>query len=452
MSKLGHRLEYIHWTTKRTISPALAKKADETRAELLHALNERGVQFAFNRTKPHLGALSPGCLTCGYGTWSCLYITGACTADCFFCPQDPAGTIERSPVAENIPFKNADAYIEYLDRFGFKGVSFSGGEPLLRLDRVLTFLTKIRQRFGDAMYIWLYTNGDLVTEENLKQLAEAGLDEIRFDIFVSDYNLDAVKLAQKFIKTVSVEIPSVPEDHKTLKKCLRAMEKTGIDHLNIHQLVATEHNYKNLTDHDYTILPPLAFRHCPISESETTSLRLLEHAITQDITLPINFCSHVYKARFQQLSRRKRAAPFVQESFERVTDAGYIRRLSIQDTLDTIQKIHKDCQKYAPEGSLWSLSENGTEIAIDFSLVEKLDLTERQLTLRYYEADIVYRASDKTRKEIKLTDEKSLFIKRWMVDAQEGLDLNAVMAFNDTFAKETSWERLETGFPNLVVD
>lgn len=442
MSKIDHLLEYIHWITKLNVSPELAKEVDKTRLDLLNSLDNKGIQFAFNGTKPHIGALSPGCLTCGQGTWSCLYITGACTANCFFCPQDPQGTIDRSPVAESIPFDDADAYVEYLDKFAFKGVGFSGGEPLLRLDRVLTFLTKIKQRFGDSMYIWLYTNGDLVNEEILRKLAAAGLNEIRFDIFVSDYDLKAVKMAREFIKTVTVEIPSLPEDHEKLKERLPEMEKIGVNHLNIHQLVATEHNYKNMLAHEYTIFPPLAFRHCPIRGSEEASLRLLEYAADQGLSLPINFCTHVYKARFQRLSRRNRAAPLVLKSAESVTNAGYIRRLSIQDTPEVIQKILSDCQKHAPDGNLWALSEDKTNLIFDPSLIEKLDLGRQQLTLQYYEADIVYRRANNAQKEVKLTAEKSVFIKRWMVSEQKGLNATDIL-------KHSSWERLDTGFPNL---
>ena len=82
----------------------------------------------------------------------------------------------------------------YLERFCFTGASISGGEPLLTLGRSLSFIRAIKNRFGSAMHVWLYTNGTLATVDILTQLRDAGLDEIRFDIGATDYNLGMIRM------------------------------------------------------------------------------------------------------------------------------------------------------------------------------------------------------------------------------------------------------------------
>lgn len=80
--------------------------------------------------------------------------------------------------------------------FNIKGVGFSGGEPLLVGDRLLAHISAIRQELGESIYLWMYTNGDMVNREVLQKLRAAGLDEIRFDLSARSYNLDPVILAK----------------------------------------------------------------------------------------------------------------------------------------------------------------------------------------------------------------------------------------------------------------
>lgn len=71
------------------------------------------------------------------------------------------------------------------------------------------------KKFRDAqVYQHLYTNGTLATEETLKALGEAGLDEIRFNLGASncsDKVIENIKIAKKYIKNVGIETPMTPE-------------------------------------------------------------------------------------------------------------------------------------------------------------------------------------------------------------------------------------------------
>ena len=56
----------------------------------------------------------------------------------------------------------------------------------------------------------MYTNGTLATEENLRALGEAGLDELRFNLGAtncSDRVIANMALAKRYIPQVGIETP-----------------------------------------------------------------------------------------------------------------------------------------------------------------------------------------------------------------------------------------------------
>lgn len=230
------------------------KVANKKRDALFKTISDK-VNHSFMQNKIHIGNLSPGCLICGQGYWSCMFINGLCTANCFFCPQDRKIKKERSPMTESeVIFDSPSDYADFLMKFNFKGVGFSGGEGLLVFEKLLTYMKRIREKFGKDFYLWLYTNGDLVDKNKLRILKEAGLNEVRFNIYPRNYDLSKVAQAVNIINTVTVEIPAIPEDYGIVKRCLTKMQNIGVNHLNIHQLCTTKSNYKNLIDRGYTFL------------------------------------------------------------------------------------------------------------------------------------------------------------------------------------------------------
>lgn len=72
----------------------------------------------------------------------------------------------------------------------------------------------------------------MVTEESLKALAEAGLDEIRFNLAASNCSDKVIKnigIAKKYIKSVGIESPMTPEFYTAfLKKTGYFRYKSGL--------------------------------------------------------------------------------------------------------------------------------------------------------------------------------------------------------------------------------
>lgn len=308
------------------------KQAEAQRHKFLQFFRKHGVKMVSNDpSKLYTGELSPGCTSCTQGKWACLYINGLCTRHCFYCPQDRTPTEERQPMPQDEPmeFRSPAEYVRYLKTFDFTGIGISGGEPFMVFDKLTEYIRAIRRAFGRKKYIWVYTNGDLVTGERLKLLGKLRLNEIRFDISANHYDLTMVKTAVKYIPTITIEIPAIPEDLAIIKGKLRQIENAGVKHLNIHQLMTTGHNRQAFKRRGYTLLKgPFINKHIPVLESELAGYEILKAAIKMNLKTHVNYCSTWYKARFQATAFSNRYAPFCKDEGEVVTEAGYVRRLS----------------------------------------------------------------------------------------------------------------------------
>jgi pyruvate formate-lyase activating enzyme-like uncharacterized protein len=304
----------INW-----LNPYSAYDYQEQRNSLLESNN---TPTYFNGTKPYHKHISQGCSLCGAGEWSCLFITNKCNASCFYCPA-PQNNDEQ-PSTQGIDFNSAMEYAHYVKFLGFKGVSFSGGEPLLFFNRTLEYLKAVRTVCGNNIYIWMYTNGILASEEKFKLLAQAGLNEIRFDIGATGFTLDKVKMAQGIIPIVSIEIPAIPEEKDQLIALLPQMSEAGVSNLNLHQLRLTHHNAKHLANRQYTIIPaerPL------VLESELTALEIIKAANGQNLSIGVNYCSFHFKNRYQKAGFRRMLIKKIMPQAT-LTNNGYIREFT----------------------------------------------------------------------------------------------------------------------------
>ena len=259
--------------------------------------------WLFKKTKLYYKQISKGCMICGLGTWSCLFITGKCNASCFYCPAPQLN--DEVPTTQNLLFETPESYAEYINYFGFKGVSFSGGEPLLFFERTLQYLKQIRKKCSPDIYIWLYTNGISGDEQKFKKLASEGINEVRFDIGATGFKLDKLNAAKGIIPNLTIEIPAVPEEKEKLKQLLPKMIKTGVSNLNLHQLRLTKHNAPRLMKRNYTYIH---VEQPVVLESELTALEILNYARKNNFDIGINYCSFYFKNRFQKAGFRRQIA------------------------------------------------------------------------------------------------------------------------------------------------
>ncbi|MGD1973069.1 MAG: radical SAM protein, partial [Desulfobacterales bacterium] len=139
MQELANRKEYSEvYDRMNWLLPKQAEAAASTRNSLVDLIaSHPESNWVYSQTKLYTHAISPGCALCGQGEWSCLFINGICNARCFYCPtsQDDSGP----PMANAIVFDDPRDYADYVSRFHIKGVGFSGGEPFLTFNRLLSY-------------------------------------------------------------------------------------------------------------------------------------------------------------------------------------------------------------------------------------------------------------------------------------------------------------------------
>jgi pyruvate formate-lyase activating enzyme-like uncharacterized protein len=315
---LGWAYPHLRWLDDDTAVSAIRDR-DEKLTGLLNSTN-----LAFGGHKIFTGTLSPGCVACGEGRWSCLYINHRCTARCFFCPQNRDLPYETMPSAEGCIFDNPTEYVEYLQQFGYNAIGISGGECFLVFERLIDYITALRRGLGDTPHVWLYTNGDLVDKEKLLRLRGAGLNEIRFNLSARNYDLTPVRLAAGIIDTVTVETPVVPGEYDRLLECIHTLWQCGVHYVNLHQLVSTEYNFQAFAQRGYTML------HYPrnaVLESEMAALKLLTDAVGENGDVSLQYCSQAYKHCFQGRSSRQKISGLVAQPGEELTEPGFIREV-----------------------------------------------------------------------------------------------------------------------------
>jgi len=308
--------EFSQYPEIKWLNPYLA---DDFNCKRDHQLDKLTKTPLFKGSKPYHSHISKACQICGSGKWSCLFITNKCNASCFYCPAPQKQ--DEVPSTQGLNFKNPYDYAHYINHFGFEGVSFSGGEPLLFFDRTLEYLKALRQKCNPKLHIWMYTNGILADKSKLLALANENLNEIRFDIGATGFKLDKVKLAKGIIPLITIEIPSIPEEKDKIIAMLPQMIQAGVTYLNLHQLRLTHHNVKKLINRDYNIISaerPL------VLESEIAALEIINEAQESGLNICINYCSFHYKNRFQKAGYRRLIIQKILPNAE-ITENGYIR-------------------------------------------------------------------------------------------------------------------------------
>lgn len=378
LAEYGDKYQQLKW-----LSVSEAEAWEATRNKLLFSLQPH-VQYSFKQTKLDCTSLSTGCRACGGGEWSCLFINGKCNCRCFYCPtpQDQIGI----PTTNGIQFHKPADYADYAALFKFRGVSISGGEPLLTVDTSLKYISAVRKKLGDSVYIWLYTNGTLSSKSILSRLRDAGLNEIRFDIGATHYALENAKEAVGIIPVVTVEIPAIPEDKAIMKEKLVEMSDIGISHLNLHQLRLTPFNFEKIKTRNYTFLHG---EKVTVLESELTALELMAFSFEKQIALPINYCTFHYKRSFQGSAARKRSAGLIMKPYESMTEKGYIRSLCLTGSPDALQAQADRFAAVPDSTNLWQLTGGHDRLYFNSSLFDAVDTTQLAVKVTYYEPRIL---------------------------------------------------------------
>src|SRR5512139_3746581 len=92
--------------------------------------------------------LPEGCRLCYKGAKMVLFVTGICGKKCFYCPVSEARREKDVVFANERRVEKDEDIIEEALSMDALGTGITGGEPLLRLDRVVHYIRILKNRFG----------------------------------------------------------------------------------------------------------------------------------------------------------------------------------------------------------------------------------------------------------------------------------------------------------------
>ena len=125
------------------------------------------------------------------------------------------------------------------------GISYVYLEPFIEIEKYYGIIRKFHEA---GVHQHMYTNGTLATERNLRALAEAGLDELRFNLGASgcaDGVIDNIALAKRHIPLVGIETPMTPECYRAVTAKKQKILDTGLDFINCAELHLNPNNLGN---------------------------------------------------------------------------------------------------------------------------------------------------------------------------------------------------------------
>lgn len=250
-----------------------------------------------------------GCRSCLLGTGlNAIRKTNKCNIECKFCYN--YGDLNNiPPVGEGLweiggtKFYEKDIDLLLSTYRKPTGVSYVYLEPFMEIEKYYSIIKKFK---AAKIYQHLYTNGILATEETLKALGEAGLDELRFNLGAakcSDKVIENIRIAKKYIKTVGVETPMTPEFFNDFFKKKQAILDTKLDFINCAELHLNENNIDNYYGENMYIV-----RHGYISPiwSRELTLKFMKIADEENWDIVVHDCSNNTKfARNLNLSSKE---------------------------------------------------------------------------------------------------------------------------------------------------
>jgi len=268
------------------------------------------------------GSLPEGCKLCQQGLKTVVFLTGKCPASCFYCPlsserknKDLVFINEKLADQDNLRTALAAEVL----RSASLGVSFTGGEPLLKHKLVVELTVFLKSRFSKRFHIHVYTSGISLTPRIVEELADSGLDELRVHAPLS--RLEAALKTMRNIAgdfRLGLEYPSLPGAYEQMVELLDIAEKYELDFIILNELEFTETNAPSLLLRGFTMRED--YRAARGSGEE--ALKVIEEAERRKTAVSVHFCPVKVKDSYQTALRTYRYSTLVALPYQLVTDEG----------------------------------------------------------------------------------------------------------------------------------
>jgi len=250
--------------------------------------------------------LPEGCKLCRKGAKLVLFITGECYESCYYCPiSDERKGRDVIYANERRVYKFGDI-IDEINSMSAEGVAITGGEPLLKFERIKEILRALN---NSGIHVHLYTSIP-ANERIIRSLSEVGVDEIRFHppyLRNPERYINSIKSSIKYGIEVGFEIPAIRFEESIVK----ITNELDI-FLNVNELEFSDSNFERMQTHKWEI----GYCYEAIGSKEIAD-RYAE------VVKKFHFCSVRFKD-IAQFRRRLIRMAFNMPEFYKVTNDGTV--------------------------------------------------------------------------------------------------------------------------------
>jgi len=299
-----------------------------------------------------VGKLPKGCSLCPNGKKSVLYITGLCPNSCFYCPlSDTRNQVDKVWINEKEihDIYNFEKTIEEIKLCKSEGIGITGGEPLVKLDRTIEYIKKLKNTFGKKFHIHMYTTMKLLTLDKIEQLYDAGLDELRVHPMIDDLGeikkiltLRLLAIKKLYKKSFGIEIPVVPDKKEEIKNMIKLIYGYA-DFINLNELEISDNNANEILKHGYETTEEYEYS---IKGSLGAGFDILKFITNENKkhkkNLNAHLCTCKLKNSYQLKNRLKNRAYSIKTKYDKIVDDFMLERFVIYPKELALDKTKKE--------------------------------------------------------------------------------------------------------------
>lgn len=283
-----------------------------------------------------------GCKYCLKGAKAVLFLNGICQKPnhcAWYCPISEERKGKDISYADEIQMNSKEDLLEEINKINAKGMSITGGEPLLEinLEKTLQHIKYVKLKKGKRFHIHLYTNGINFNESIADKLANVGLDEIRFHPPKECWN--NIRNALNKGISVGAEVPVIPDNEyiKYLEKFILFLDEIGVDFINLNEFEFCFPNSESLKKRGFKLKEGSI---ASVVNSQETAFELIKK-LYPSISLKMHFCSIRAKDYYQLKNRYLRRAKNIKLPFEVVTEEGLLVFTQLEGKRKNLEQFHE---------------------------------------------------------------------------------------------------------------
>jgi len=281
-----------------------------------------------------------GCKLCLKGKKTVLFLNGLCQnpQHCYwYCPISEERKNKNLSFANEIPLITKLDLLQEINISRSSGISITGGDPLFgpNIKKTIDYIRYVKQKRGKKFHVHLYSNGLNFNESIAQKLADAGLDEIRFNPPREFWNV--IKFALNKGMKVGAEVPAIPDENniKELEEFIYFLDEIGADFININEFEYCMPNSEYLKERGYLLQNGSI---ASVENSKKIALDLIQK-VADKVRLKIHLCSVLTKDFWQLSLRYNRRAKSIKRFFEEITEEGLLIYASVEGNEQILELI-----------------------------------------------------------------------------------------------------------------